>query len=144
MESAGGYPFTPLSKAWSSPRLFLRKSRLFDNFRKILVGNQLDAQFLLWWVYLNPLHVSSSSSGGLRRNRIYAASDIITLCRWLSCALVKKELLSICCCMLLSIIDWITCQAVGQWAAHSRWILYSCSLSCSFFLRIETLALDFL
>jgi hypothetical protein len=26
----------------------------------ILVGDQLDAQFLLWHVYLNPLHVSSN------------------------------------------------------------------------------------
>jgi hypothetical protein len=33
-----------------------------------------------------------SSSGGLRRNCIYAASDIVTLFRWLSCAPVKKEL----------------------------------------------------
>jgi hypothetical protein len=32
-----------------------------------------------------------SSSGGLRRNCIYAASGIVTLCRWLSCAPVKKE-----------------------------------------------------
>jgi len=35
-----------------------------------------------------------SSSGGLRRNCICAASGIVTLCRWLSCAPVKKELLS--------------------------------------------------
>ena len=28
--------------------------------RIILVGNQLDTQFLLWYVYLNPLHVSSN------------------------------------------------------------------------------------
>jgi hypothetical protein len=34
----------------------------------------------------------SSSAGGLRRNCIYAASGIVTLCRWLSCAPVKKEL----------------------------------------------------
>jgi hypothetical protein len=34
-----------------------------------------------------------SSSGGLRRNCTYAASRIVTLCRWLSCAPVKKELL---------------------------------------------------
>jgi len=33
-----------------------------------------------------------SSSGGLRRNSIDAASGIVTLCRWLSCAPVKKEL----------------------------------------------------
>ena len=32
-----------------------------------------------------------SSSGGLRRNYIYAASGTITHCRWLSCAPVKKE-----------------------------------------------------
>jgi len=30
------------------------------HLRIILVGNQLDAQFLLWYVYLNPLHVSSN------------------------------------------------------------------------------------
>jgi hypothetical protein len=33
-----------------------------------------------------------SSSGGLLRNCIYAASGIVTLCRCLSCAPVKKEL----------------------------------------------------
>jgi len=32
-----------------------------------------------------------SSSGGLRRNCIYAASDIVTVCMWLSCAPVKKD-----------------------------------------------------
>ena len=32
-----------------------------------------------------------SSSGGLCPNCIYAASGIVTLCRWLSCAPVKKE-----------------------------------------------------
>jgi hypothetical protein len=32
-----------------------------------------------------------SSSGGLRRNCIYAASDIIKLCTWLSCAPLKKK-----------------------------------------------------
>jgi hypothetical protein len=30
-----------------------------------------------------------SSSGGLRRNCIYAASGIVTLCWWLSCAPVN-------------------------------------------------------
>jgi hypothetical protein len=33
-----------------------------------------------------------SSSGGLRRNCIYAASGIVTVCRWLPCAPVKKVL----------------------------------------------------
>ena len=32
-----------------------------------------------------------SFSGGLRRNCICAASGIVTMCRWLSCAPVKKE-----------------------------------------------------
>jgi hypothetical protein len=41
---------------------------LFSNtLALILVGNQLDAQFLLWYVYLNPLHVSSNSVLILRR-----------------------------------------------------------------------------
>jgi len=31
-----------------------------------------------------------SYSGGLRRNCIYAASGIVTLCRWLSCAPVNR------------------------------------------------------
>jgi len=30
------------------------------HLRIILVGNQHDVQFLLWYVYLNPLHVSSN------------------------------------------------------------------------------------
>jgi len=37
------------------------------HLRIILVGNQLDAQFLLQYVYLNPLHVSSSRVLILRR-----------------------------------------------------------------------------
>jgi len=32
-----------------------------------------------------------SSSEGLHRNYIYAASGVVTLCRWLSCAPVEKE-----------------------------------------------------
>jgi hypothetical protein len=32
-----------------------------------LVSNQLDAQFLLWYFYLNPLHVSSNHVLILRR-----------------------------------------------------------------------------
>jgi len=31
------------------------------------------------------------SSGALRRNYIYAASGIVAVCRWLSCAPFKKE-----------------------------------------------------
>jgi len=36
-------------------------------YRVLLVDNQPDAQFLLWYVYFNPLHVSSSSVLILRR-----------------------------------------------------------------------------
>ena len=35
--------------------------------------------------------LTCSSSGGLRHSSIYAASGIVTLCRWLPCAPVKKE-----------------------------------------------------
>jgi len=46
-------------------------------------------------LYLYILHLLKSStcvssSGGLRRNCIYAASGIVTVCRWLFCAPVKK------------------------------------------------------
>jgi len=38
-----------------------------NDFDTILAGKQLDAQFLLWYVYLNPLHVSSNYVLILRR-----------------------------------------------------------------------------
>jgi len=47
-----------------------------------------------------------SSSGGLRRNCIYAVSGIVTLCRWLSCAPVKKG--------LQSFLNWCTRQLPAQ------------------------------
>ena len=37
----------------------------------LLVGNQLDAQFLLWYVYLNPLHVSNNYVLILRRTIVW-------------------------------------------------------------------------
>jgi len=64
-----------------------------------LVDLQLDAQNSYLFTYdtfIKILYMFQalpySSSGGLHRNCIYAASGIVTLCRWLSCALVKKEL----------------------------------------------------
>jgi hypothetical protein len=64
-----------------------------------LVDLQLDAQNSYLFTYntfIKILYVfralPCSSSGGLRRNCIYAASGIVTLCRRLSCAPVKKEL----------------------------------------------------
>ena len=63
-----------------------------------LVDFQLDAQNYYLFIYntfIKTLYMfralPCSSSGGLRRNCIYAASGIVTLCRWLSCAPVKKE-----------------------------------------------------
>jgi hypothetical protein len=70
---------------------FWRKTALWNlipyifrtvHLRIIPVGNQLDAQFLLWYIYLNPLHVSSYYVLILRRTnakRMNTASGIITL-----------------------------------------------------------------
>ena len=65
----------------------------------ILVNFQLDAQNSYLFVHNTFIKIlyrfwalPCSSSGGLRRNCMYAASGIVTLCRWLSCAPVKKEL----------------------------------------------------
>ena len=64
-----------------------------------LVDFQLDAQnsyFFICNTFIKILYMfralPCSSSGGLRRNCVYAASGIVTLCRWLSCAPVEKEL----------------------------------------------------
>jgi len=64
-----------------------------------LVDLQLDAQNSYLFTYNTFikllymfLALPCSSSGGLRRNCVYAASGIVTVCRWLSCAPVKKEL----------------------------------------------------
>jgi len=64
-----------------------------------LVNFQLDAQnsyLFLYNTFIKILYMfralPCSSSGGLCCNCIYAASGIVTFCRWLSCALVKKEL----------------------------------------------------
>jgi hypothetical protein len=62
---------------------------------------QIDAQnsyLFIYNIFIKILYMfwalPCSSSGGLRRNCIYAACGIVTLCRWLSCAPVKKEVLS--------------------------------------------------
>ena len=65
-----------------------------------LVDLQLDAQnsyLFTYNIFIKILYMfrasPCSSSGRLRRNYcIYAASGIVTVCRWLSCAPVKKEL----------------------------------------------------
>jgi hypothetical protein len=64
-----------------------------------LVDRQLDAQNSYLFTYntfINILYVFRallcSSSGDLRRNCIYAASGIVSLCRRQSCEPIKKEL----------------------------------------------------
>jgi len=64
-----------------------------------LVNFQLDAQNSYLFIYNTFIKILDmfrafpcSSSGGLRRNCIYAACGIVTHCRRLSCAPVKKEL----------------------------------------------------
>jgi hypothetical protein len=64
-----------------------------------LVDLQLDAQnsnLFTYNTFIKILYMfralPCSFSRGLRRNCIYAASGIVTVCRWQSCAPVKKEL----------------------------------------------------
>jgi hypothetical protein len=64
-----------------------------------LVNFQLHAQNSYLFIYntfIKILYIfralPCSSSGDLHRNYIYAASGIVTLCRWRSCAPFKKEL----------------------------------------------------
>jgi len=64
-----------------------------------LLDLQLDAKYSCLFTYNTYFKIlymfralPCSSSGGLRRNCIYAAFGIVTVCRWLSCAPVKKEL----------------------------------------------------
>ena len=50
------------------------------HLRIILVDKQLDAQFLLWYVYLNPLHVSSNTVVILRRTIVLIQHLVQSLC----------------------------------------------------------------
>jgi len=66
-----------------------------------LIDFQLDVQNSYLFIYNTFIKIiyvfralPCSSVGGLRHNCIHAASGIVTLCRRLSCALVKKELQS--------------------------------------------------
>jgi hypothetical protein len=70
-----------------------------DTFFSTLDDFQLDAQNSYLFIYNKFIKIlymfralPCSSSGGLRRYYIYAVSGIVTLCRWLSRAPVKKEL----------------------------------------------------
>ena len=64
-----------------------------------LVDLQIDAQNSYLFTYNTFIKIlymfralPCSSSGGLGRNCTHAASGIVTVCRWLCCAPVKKEL----------------------------------------------------
>ena len=65
-----------------------QRDNLNEQFCRILVDFQLDAQNSYLFTYntfIKILYMFRAlpclSSGGLRRNCIYAASDIVTLCR---------------------------------------------------------------
>ena len=121
MEQAGFHPFQVLQRNLGNCLLLCRKiiiiiitiiiiiihpkaPRIYlDDWLTVhrsitLVDFQLDVQNSYLFVYntfIKILYIFRallcSSSGSLRRNCIYAASGIVTLCRWLSCAPAKKE-----------------------------------------------------
>jgi hypothetical protein len=57
------------------------------------------------------LALPCSSSGGLRHNCIYAACGIVTVCRWLSCAPVRKN----------KFCRWLSCAPVRK-NEFCRWL----------------------
>jgi hypothetical protein len=61
------YKIMTHSLIWIFCLHFLVSHAFQDISLHFLVGNQLDAQFILWYVYLNPLHVSSNYVLILRR-----------------------------------------------------------------------------
>ena len=110
------WPNSRLRSTSQSWPVFGRRWPLFDLYQNLpvylddwltvirsttLVDFQLDAQNSYLFTYNTFIKIlymfralPCSSSGGLRRNCIYTASGIVILCRWLSCAPVKNELLS--------------------------------------------------
>ena len=60
------YGFTDHETVLSNPLIYQGEQPRFD----VLVGNQLEAQFLLCYLYLNPLHVSSNPVLVLRRTTV--------------------------------------------------------------------------
>jgi hypothetical protein len=52
------------------------------HLRIILVSNQLDAQFLLCYIYLNPLHVSSNSGGQLYEYNFWYNHSVLVAVRY--------------------------------------------------------------
>jgi hypothetical protein len=93
---------------------------LSPGIHSIINFGSLSSCILLMWPYhwsllfiyntfIKILHMFQalpcSSSGGLRRNYVYVASGIITVCRWLSCAPVKKELF---------FLNWCTGQSPAE------------------------------
>jgi hypothetical protein len=76
-----------------------KHGKVRGNRKMTLVDFELDTQNSCLFTYITYVKIlymfralPCSSSGGLHRNCIYAASCIVTLCRWLSCATIKKEL----------------------------------------------------
>ena len=97
-----GHPISTIFRGQESSNKLV-SSTVHENNRNTsiitLVDFQLNAQNSYLFIYNTFIKIlykfqalPCSSSGGLRHNCIYAASGIVTLCRWLSCALVGKEL----------------------------------------------------
>jgi len=51
-------------RSTDTPFVFIQAKEIYLNLYRdrteVLVGNQRDAQFLIWYIYLNSLHVSSN------------------------------------------------------------------------------------
>ena len=101
-----------------------------------LVDFQLDAQNSYLFTYNTFIKIlymfralPCSSSGGLRRNCIYAVCGIVTVCRWLSCAPVKKEFCA---------SSWKSTKVILRCTVNqsSRSISWSTSKSCCFQIHI--------
>ena len=91
---------TVLNYIWWFQNIERNYNFILCNFKISLtvVDFQLDAQNSYLFTYNTFIKIlymfralPRTSSGGLRRNCIHATSGIIILCRWLSCAPVKKE-----------------------------------------------------
>jgi len=80
------------------PQIFLMWCHLVFSYIT-LADFQIDAQNSYLFIYNTFIKIlymfralPCSSSGSLRRSCTYVAPGIVTLCRWLSCAPVEKEL----------------------------------------------------
>jgi hypothetical protein len=97
-----GHPISPIFRGQESSNKQV-SSTVYENNRNTsiitLVDSKLNAQnsyLFKYNTFIKILYMFRAlpclSSGGLCHNCIHAASGIVTLCRWLSCAPAEKEL----------------------------------------------------